>query len=238
MPGNYWIKLYIEIVDDPKMATLPDRLWRRVIELFLLAGRMGEDGLLPTTSQLAWLLRIETDDLELDMQQLANTGIIEPVPNGWYIPKFAERQAPVSDAERMKEYRKRIKHEQYEGNIPVTNRNARVTQINRLTESESYTESESESEAAADETTKVNNILILYENSFGKVPPLLMPELVEVAKNNSEGFVTDTWTRCIRNGAKSWSYIAKAMNGKRDKVAADHYRATPEGRQKYGEWES
>jgi len=26
--ADYWIKLYHEIIDDPKMATMPDRLWR------------------------------------------------------------------------------------------------------------------------------------------------------------------------------------------------------------------
>lgn len=30
--ANYWIKLYHEILDDPLMATMPDRLWRRTIE--------------------------------------------------------------------------------------------------------------------------------------------------------------------------------------------------------------
>lgn len=115
MSGNYWIKLYIEIIDDPKMAVLPDRLWRRVIELFLLAGKMGENGLLPTTSQLAWLMRMNTDELELDMQQLSMTGIIESIPNGWLIPKFKERQAPISSTNRSREFRKKERSDQYAG---------------------------------------------------------------------------------------------------------------------------
>ena len=89
MSGNYWIKLYHEILDDPKMATLPDRLWRRVIELFLIAGRLYEDGNLPETNQIAWTLRMNTDDLAMDMQQIATTGIVERTVNGWMIPKFA-----------------------------------------------------------------------------------------------------------------------------------------------------
>ena len=57
---DYWIKLYHEILDDPKMATLPDRLWRKVIEIFLIAGKLSPDksGQLPETNQIAWLLRM------------------------------------------------------------------------------------------------------------------------------------------------------------------------------------
>ena len=29
--NNYWMKLWFDILRDPKMGMLPDRLWRRVI---------------------------------------------------------------------------------------------------------------------------------------------------------------------------------------------------------------
>jgi hypothetical protein len=32
--NHRWIKLYLEILDDPKMGKLPDWCWRRAIELF------------------------------------------------------------------------------------------------------------------------------------------------------------------------------------------------------------
>lgn len=47
MASKYWIKLYHEILDDHKMGRLPDRLWRRVIELILLAGEQDDEGLHP-----------------------------------------------------------------------------------------------------------------------------------------------------------------------------------------------
>lgn len=43
MAAKYWIKLYHEILHDPKMGRLPDNLWRRCIELFLLAGELGAE---------------------------------------------------------------------------------------------------------------------------------------------------------------------------------------------------
>ena len=44
MASRYWIKLYHEILEDPKMGRLSDRQFRRVIELFLLAGDCEMDG--------------------------------------------------------------------------------------------------------------------------------------------------------------------------------------------------
>lgn len=86
--ANYWIKLYTEILDDPKMATLPDRLWRRVIEIFLCAGRLGKNGELPETAQLAWMLRMSIDELEMDLIQIAATGMLERNESGWYVTKW------------------------------------------------------------------------------------------------------------------------------------------------------
>lgn len=126
---DYWIKLYLEILDDPKMATLPDRLWRRVIELFVLAGRFGinGDGNLPDTRQIAWMLRMPTDDLAHDLDQLIGTNIIEPIPNGWRVVNFAKRQAPMTAAEKQKRYRERLHREQYQDSN-VTGALPKVTQ--------------------------------------------------------------------------------------------------------------
>jgi len=112
--ADYWIKLYMEILDDPKMGTLPDRLWRRCIELFLLAGKLTGfrgNGNLPTTQGLAWTLRMPTDELELDMTQLETTGIIERTLTGWNVVNFAKRQSRVPDAERKRQQRERERQE-------------------------------------------------------------------------------------------------------------------------------
>lgn len=116
--ADYWIKLYLEILDDPKMATLPDRLWRRTIEIFLLAGKLSRDksGQLPDTNQLAWLLRMPTDDLYLDLQQLSNSGLIKKVNDGWKVVNFEKRQEAVTSTERSRHFRKKEKANQYYGN--------------------------------------------------------------------------------------------------------------------------
>jgi hypothetical protein len=145
--ADYWLKLYIEILDDPKMATLPDRVWRRIIELFLIAKRQGKEGHLPDTRQLAWVLRMNADELEADMAQIAQTGIVIREVNGWYIPKFAQRQAAVTDAERQRQKREREHTQQYYGDVTNVSRN-----VTQSTESETESEAETETEQSAPAT--------------------------------------------------------------------------------------
>jgi len=115
MASRYWIKLYHEILDDPKMGRLPDRTWRRVIELFLLAGDCDGDGELPPVGDIAWRLRCDPDELAEDLALLAGVDIVAEDETGWYVVHFSERQAPVSSTERSRQFRKRQRVEQFEG---------------------------------------------------------------------------------------------------------------------------
>ena len=142
--ADYWIKMYHEILDDPKMATMPDRLWRKTVEIFLLAGKLSKDksGVLPETNQLAWLLRMNTDDLLLDLKQLETAGIVKKHKDGWIVVNFEKRQSASSDSERKKNQRERSQRNQYYGNENVTSLSRNVTQINRVQNTESETETE------------------------------------------------------------------------------------------------
>ena len=122
MAAKYWLKLYHEMLDDPKMILLSDRLYRRTIELFLLAGKLDSDGIMPNIKHMAVYLRLGHEELETDLVELAETGIMSQVDGVWIVTKFAERQTAVSDAERMKRYRDRKQLQSGDGD--VTNRNA------------------------------------------------------------------------------------------------------------------
>ncbi len=111
---DYWIKLYNEILDDPKMATLPDRLWRRTIELFLVCGRLSgtsKTGDLPETKQIAWLLRIPESELEADLIQIAELGIVVKTETGWHVRNFAKRQNASTSTERVRAFRQRQRNQ-------------------------------------------------------------------------------------------------------------------------------
>ena len=115
MASKYWIKVYHEILDDPKMGRMPDHLWRRTIELFLVAGEEDAEGLLPKLCDMAYRLRVTDDELTKDLDELEKLGVIHKEEAGWVVTRFAERQAPVSDAERMRRYRERQRKDDYYG---------------------------------------------------------------------------------------------------------------------------
>jgi len=111
MKSTYWIKLYLEMLDDPKMGRMNDRLYRRTVETLLFAGEMGDGGFLPTLEDMSWRLRTTPEQLETDLIELSLVGILSfnDVRGRWFVNNFAERQKPSSAAERMRRYRKRNK---------------------------------------------------------------------------------------------------------------------------------
>ena len=99
-----WIKLYVEIVDDPKMGRLSDGHWRIAIELFVLAGENGQDGILPPVEDMAWKLRRSVDELTTALNALSHVGIVDETPQGWNVTHFKDRQFSES-FERVKRFR-------------------------------------------------------------------------------------------------------------------------------------
>ncbi|HNW93123.1 MAG TPA: hypothetical protein PKM88_09485 [bacterium] len=118
--AGYWIKLYQEILDDPKMATMSDHLWRRTIELFLVAGKYFDDGNIPDAKQVAWVLRSDEASISADLEAIAATGIITKTENGWIVNKFKLRQSAVSGKDRKAQQRERDHRDQYYGHENVT----------------------------------------------------------------------------------------------------------------------
>ena len=100
MSGRYWIKLWLDMLEDRKVARLPDRLWRRFVELLLVAKGEDESGKLPDLWWTARLLGLSEEELETDLVELAKPGLVAQVNGVWLIPKFADRQAPKTATER------------------------------------------------------------------------------------------------------------------------------------------
>lgn len=112
MKSHYWIKLYHEILDDPKMGPLPCNVWRRAIECFLLAGEEQDAGFLPPLQAMSWRLRIDQQTLERELQMLAAAGILQladynPFERRWLVTNFEKRQSPSPVAQRVREHRQR-----------------------------------------------------------------------------------------------------------------------------------
>jgi hypothetical protein len=109
MGTYYWIKLWLEMLDDPKIGTLPDWAYRRWIECLLVAREYDRCGLLPPVSTLAWRLRLSEEKVREALRAFAQIGVARETADGWLIVHFTERQSAVSDASRSKQYRDRQK---------------------------------------------------------------------------------------------------------------------------------
>lgn len=113
MASNYWIKLYHEIIDDPKMMKMSEVLFSRCIKLFLLAGDHGQDGDLPPLEDAAWRLRIPEEELESDLIELQRVGITAHQDGVWSIAKWEERQGPMTSTERVRRHRARKQRQRH-----------------------------------------------------------------------------------------------------------------------------
>ena len=218
MPGNYWIKLYLDIIDDSKMAILPDHLWRRVVELFLLAGRYNQGGQLPVTENLAWDLHlVSIPDLEADLLEIEKTGIIKRTELGWLVVSYAKRQAPVPGARRQADYRDRIHGDQYAspGSVPVPAvLDAPVPQGDRP-------------------PLRHELIFNLYEDLCGSVPPMLVAELLQASKDYPSDRLQFAFKQAADHGAKNWLYVKKVLENKHGRARPGHNALAVRDPEKY-----
>jgi hypothetical protein len=91
MKNRIWIKLYLDMLDDDKFGELPEYLKWRAVELFLVAGENGDDGLLPPVKRLAWRLRLAVEKIEETLVALVQIGVVHESPDGWCITNFKKR---------------------------------------------------------------------------------------------------------------------------------------------------
>lgn len=111
---NYWIKLRHDILATPHVAMLRDRLWRRYIEMMLFAGKDGKDGRLPTKDEMAWLLHVEAEQLETELNELAEHGLLSIIDGRHHVADFSDSQASSKHAQYMKEWRDKKRQEKQE----------------------------------------------------------------------------------------------------------------------------
>ena len=63
------------IVDEMEWGELPDRLWRRAIEMYLLSPE-GMKGRIPKLSVLSWYLRRPEGEILSDLEELEKLAIV------------------------------------------------------------------------------------------------------------------------------------------------------------------
>lgn len=103
--GYVWLKIYTDLLDEPKFMQLSDQAKAIYFETYLLAGKSDAFGLVtvsdkPATVQgLAWILRRPETDIQESFDALQRAGFID-LDGGVTITKFKKEQGPSMDEKR------------------------------------------------------------------------------------------------------------------------------------------
>lgn len=220
--NNYWMKLWFDILRDPKMGMLPDRLWRRVIELFLLAGQKGEEGLLPDVAEMAWQLNKSERMILTDLKNIKKTGIIDVTEDGvWFVTNFKKRNQAVSSSKRVKDFRMRERYEKGEADdneliteedtnsneeVTVRNENSNEALQLRYQEEQKNRRTELTTTTTAHTRDEISEIVKAYETEIGVLTGMVRDKLVLALEEYPKEWFLTAFQECALNNKRSWSY--------------------------------
>ena len=77
---SMWLRLYCGILDDPKVQRLAPEHFKGWVNILCLAKE--NDGLLPSTGDIAFRLRISEADAERLVEELAKRGLLDTDGDG------------------------------------------------------------------------------------------------------------------------------------------------------------
>lgn len=107
---GYWIKVYTDILDDPKYYKLSEKAKLGMYELMLVAKKLENGkltGELPSIDEIAFHTRKSIEFWREAMKELIEVGIIVEKQPGYLIKNYVKRQQAIPPDERMRQWRKK-----------------------------------------------------------------------------------------------------------------------------------
>ncbi len=199
MQSYQWIKLYIETLDDYKMFSLPNHLWRRAIELSMAAGRRNDRGRLGPVPQLAFWLHVSEDDILKSLRTLREIGIVGQADDGeWFVVDFDKRQSAIGGSDRVKQHR--MRKAEAESNEDVTER------YRNCNEPDNEPDNEHLSSSSSSDSISVKSLYRLYESEIGTLTATIGEALSDALEEYSLEWCEAALKEAARNNKRSWSY--------------------------------
>jgi len=101
-----WFRVYVDLVDDPKVQRLDSSLFKALINLWCLAS--ANDGVLPPIDEIAFKLRIKPEKAQRVLSELRAAGLIDDdergvCPHNWDKRQFTSDESTL----RVKRFRER-----------------------------------------------------------------------------------------------------------------------------------
>lgn len=146
---HQWLRLYVDVLDSPKVQRLPADVFRTWVNLLALYKREGE--VMPPLEDIAWALRLSDREAAQHVVQLCEAGLLEGdgmTPHNWDVRQFASD----TSAERMARHRERkrqaARDAASDGGVtsPVTPGDVTSDGLRRARKTDSDTETDSEAE--------------------------------------------------------------------------------------------
>jgi hypothetical protein len=160
--AGYWLKLYTEILEDPKYHRLSDTAKLGMIELMLVAKKVDMDGEIPSIEDVSFYTRRSVEWWKPVFEELLSIEYLVTNGTETIIRKFAERQAALEPAERQRLSRE-IKHKKEFRHEPVTDMSQKVTE--RREETETETDKSREEVESAASIPPINPLTGEYESN-------------------------------------------------------------------------
>lgn len=145
-----WFRLDDDVVNDPKVQSLPDVLFRAWVNVLCVASK--HDGKLPALRDTAFILRVTDAKAAEILTKLCHAGLLDKegetfVPHNWGKRQFKTDAADTTSAVRQKRYRERHRNGDSNDDSNVT-RNA----VTSVTDKRPHTHTETHTEAEKKET--------------------------------------------------------------------------------------
>ena len=147
--AGYWLKLYTEILEDPKYNRMSDNTKIGMYELLLVAKRFGDDGSLPPIEDVAFYTRRTVEWWQVVYDELRSIEFLVSNGHDVIIRKFSERQAPTDAKTRAKMSREIAHRNEFKAKETAYETHADECETHGETETDTDREAETDTESGA-----------------------------------------------------------------------------------------
>lgn len=231
-----WIKLYIEILDDPKMDGFTNEEFGLWVKLLLLAGKVNKDGLIPRSladggwrvGTIATMLRTSPQKMSAVLSKCRRRNMVTYSQSGDILLKnFSKRQhRPPSAkaeavAERVHKYREMKRGSNKASNGIVT------------TTEQTQTREDKTPLPPTGGDLDFLRVKQAYERDFGLLVPLLGEEVEAALECWPVEWILDAMREAVLNNVRKWPYVRAILDRweveGRGGIKTGGNRALPEG---------
>lgn len=223
-PSMPWMKLYSEMLDDPKLGTLSDTLKWRFVEMLLLASESDDGGWICngdhrlSVQEVAWRLRQPYAKLKIDLEKLVKIRLLESSDAGIFVVNFAKRQGrPSKERREQAKIRQQRFRQTHASRVSNALPDALVTHLEEEVEENRV---EVEVVTTDEDFSKVKQC---FENNIALLTSIMADTLKDAIKEYSADWIVEAIGEGVKANVRKWSYIeAILVRWKRDGYKADN----------------